>query len=261
MLIPLSALCEHCSHSFSLGEAAERSIIEFWRRHSLIINRDNALDRLLVRIQCRADSASTRSLEGSLLQHSDETTPLLASCQHAVGQRTSRHPLFFRAHHMFSALHQNSYLRSARALRQYQQLMESLREFSYEAVQNLDEDAANDLLALLGQVEPLMGQMAGIAAGRPQPSTLQHLRHLATRVPVYTLVGSAMSTLLTTLVGGFYSMATCQEDDECLNAHIKVGAAGAGIVFFGAAAIIYRCRCDPAIRELRRMRESHSHSV
>ena len=261
MFIPLSALCEHCSNSFSLGEAAEQSIIDFWRRHSLVINRNQALDQLLVHINCNTGSGTAQPSHGSLLHQSDETTPLLASSQHAVAQVTSRHPLFFRAHHVFSALHQNAYLRGAKVLRQYEHAMTSLREFSYEAVQNLDEDSANDLLALLGQVEPLMGQMAGIAAGRPQPGTLQHLRHLATNVPVYTLVGTAMSTLITTLMGGFYSMATCQEDDDCLSAQIKVGAAGAGIVFFGAAAIIYRCRCDPAIRELKRMRVSHSHSV
>ena len=95
MFIPLSTLCEHCSNSFSLGEAAKQSIIDFWRRHSLVINRNHALDQLLVHINCHAGSVAARPPHGSLLQQSDETTPLLASSQHAVAQVTSRHPLFF----------------------------------------------------------------------------------------------------------------------------------------------------------------------
>ena len=263
MPIPLGALCEHCSDSLTLGRAGERSIIDFWQKHSLIINRDNALDQLLMSIQCNVGSIGLGAgpSEPQALEDADESTPLLRSSHYVVAQNTSKYPLFFRAHHMISALHQNSFLRNSSLLLQYQHLMTNLRNFSYEAVQDMDDDAANDLMTLLGQVEPLIGQMAGIAAGRPKLDTLYHLKNLALNFPIYSLLGTAIITLFTTFVGGLYCLATCRDEEELLDAKIKIGATGAGVVFFVIVAIIYRNRCDPAVREMKKIRETHTHNV
>lgn len=113
-MIPLQVLCDQCAGALSLGPDGEQSIIDFWDRHSLVINRDQQLDRLLMSIKCepaslfgrRGRTPSTRLVEscrsyGSCASYDaifiGESTELIRSGQGTAeaGSQANLHEFFF----------------------------------------------------------------------------------------------------------------------------------------------------------------------
>ena len=263
-MIPLGVLCDHCANTLSLGPDGEQSIIDFWDRHSLAINRDHALDRMLMSIQCdpvsvtglQEQASSTRLIEsfrsyGSCASfdviYSNESTELVRSSRSVARPQANIHEFFFRAHHVISLLHQSVFLRGSLVMKQNQHLVELLNGFSYEAVRNLTEPQINDLLSLLVQIEGLIGQLGSVSGGA---SSLYEMRKLTHYGSMYGTFASMIVSLLSMLVGGAYAYSMCRGFEEnCLKPELGIIFAGAGIVFFVSLCLIFRKFCDPLTKK------------
>ncbi|MCW7555966.1 hypothetical protein NX722_25725 [Endozoicomonas gorgoniicola] len=268
-MIPLKILCEQCADALRLGPDGEQSIIDFWNRHSLVINRDQMLDRVMMSIECKPPpllgrhertqpnrlSESVRSY-GACASYDvvfhDESTEFMRSDQVAeAASRTNLHEFFFRAHHVISQVYRCVYLRGSLVLKHNQNLIELLNGFSYEAVRNLTQPQINDLLGLLAQLEGMIGQMEAISRGA---SSLQEMHRLTLWGSSYGVFASLIISFVTMLIGGAYAYSVCRGVDKksCLEPELGMIIGGAGIVFFVSLCIIFRKRCDPLFRVTRR---------
>ena len=275
-MIPLKILCEQCADALRLGPDGERSIIDFWDRHSLVINRDQQLDRLMMSIECkppsllglgRRERTRPNRLSESVRSYGtcssyeelfiDDSTELVSSGQGAAeaGSQTNLHEFFFRAHHVISQVYRCVYLRGSLLLKHNQNLIELLNGFSYAAVRNLTQPQINDLLSLLTQLEGMIGQMEAISRGA---SSLQEMHRLTLWGSSYGVFASLIISFVTMLIGGAYAYSVCRGVDKksCLEPELGMIFGGAGIVLFVALCIIFRKRCDPVFRVTRRRETS-----
>ena len=159
--------------------------------------------------------------------------------------------LFFRTNKMISHLHKNQLLQSQEILTKFQGVLTNLRNFSYEAIKNMDEGAVNDLLTLLNQVEPKIEEMAFIAEGRPKPGRCKQLLNFFNTYQPYALLATLMVTLLPIAIHGIYDLITCNHgpnSKDCFATGMTIIGAGAGVIFFLAVALIYRSTYDPYTR-------------
>ena len=269
-MIPLQVLCEQCADALRLGPDGEQSIINFWDKHSLVINRDQQLDRVLMSINCEPNSLLGRrgrtrpnSLDGSIRSYGacgsydvsfrDESAELVRSGQGdaEAGSQTNLHEFFFRAHHVISHMHRCVYLRGSLLLKHNQNLVELLNGFSYEAIQKLTEPQINDLLDLLTQLEGMIGQMEAVSRGA---SSLQEMHRLTLWGSSYGVFASLIVSFVTMMIGGAYAYSLCRglDKESCLEPELGMIFGGAGIVLFVALCIIFRKRCDPIMRVSRR---------
>ena len=266
-MIPLKVLCDQCADALRLGPDGEQSIIDFWNRHSLVINRDQQLDRVLMSIKCEPASLLVRrgqqTRPGRLIESirsygacasydivfSDEASELITSGQGAAeaGSQTNLHEFFFRAHHVISQVYRCVYLRGSLLLKHNQNLIELLNGFSYEAVQNLTQPQVNDLLDLLTQLEGMIGQMEAVSKGA---SSLQEMHRLTLLGSSYGVFASLIISFVTMLIGGAYAYSLCRGVDKksCLEPELGMIFGGAGIVLFLVLCIIFRKRCDPIMK-------------
>ncbi|WP_330924634.1 hypothetical protein [Candidatus Sororendozoicomonas aggregata] len=245
-------LCRKCGQPV-LGENAQQAIIDFWKKHEVYIGSgtNQLLNHLFLDINCGVTQPVTQNTAPSA---TSETTPLLPQATAIpipADDSPEKKALFLRAHGLISNLYHNQLLQTQDTLSRFQGVLSDLRQFSYEAIKNMDEGAVNDLLSLLDQVEPKIQEMAYIAEGRPKPGRFAQLLKFFNTYQPYTALTTLMTTLLPIAVNGIYNLATCGDGPDqksCFGTGMTVLGAGAGVLFFLTVALVYRSTYDPYTR-------------